>query len=128
MGEKKGTKRNIVAIAIGVIVIVIVAGVALYFIFNTVGIGKPKDVLVVGFVTTARSATTPETITFTSLRNGETYVASATGGTYAITLPNGDSYSVTITWESHGVTGGTANAGTLNLDTTQSSITENWVG
>ena len=129
MSESKGPKRNTVAIAIGVIIIVIIAGVALYFVFNALGVGKPSDVVVSGTVTTTGLGTSPQLVTFTSQSTGNPYVANANGGTYSITLPNRDTYSVTITYKVLGLTlGSTASAGTLNLDTTQSSITENWVG
>ena len=129
MSEGK-PKRNALAIAIGIIVIVIVVGVAGYFLYNAFGIGKPSDVLVSGTVTT--TGTYPQKITFTSESTGNPYVANVNAGTYSITLPNHDTYNATITYgrtiSSAGVIAATANVGTLNLDTTQSSITENWVG
>lgn len=132
-GKKKSANRKI-AIVIGVIVIVIIAGIALYYLYNTVGFIKPSEVTLTGTVTTTGANTRPEKITFTSSTTGNTYVATASGGgnpaTYTITLPNGDTYTVTITWVNTilGIIGGNANAGTLNLNTFQSSITENWAG
>jgi len=94
--------------------------------------GKPGYVTVTGTVTTTGTGTNPEKITFTSEINGNPYVASCTGGgnpaAYTISLPNGDNYEVTITWQFLGVTGGNANAGTLNLDTFDSTISMNWSG
>lgn len=75
------------------------------------------------------TGTSPESITFTSLKDGSTYAAEVDGGTpatYSINLPNGQSYSVTIKWKFLGIAGGTANVGTLNLDTFKRSIAENW--
>jgi len=115
-----------------IIIVVVVAALAIYVIVQTPGFIKPKEVTLTGTVTTTGTGTTPEKITFTSLRDGKTYVAAVSGGnpgTYTITLPNGDSYEVTITWKILGLlTGGTADAGTLNLDTFETSIEKNWAG
>lgn len=130
---KKGSNRKI-AIAITVVVILIIAGVAIYYLYNTVGIGKPSQVTLTGTVTTTGSYTRPEKLTFTSVTSSNTYVAACSGGgnpaTYTITLPNGDTYTVTIVYVNTlvGIFGGNANAGTLNLNTHQSSITQNWAG
>jgi len=100
--------------------------------FGTYGVGsiKPKDVTVAGTVTTLGIHTTPEKITFTSLSNKVDYPSDCNVGNpsyYSISVPNGQSYNVTITWKYVGLTnGGTVDAGTLNLDETQSSITRNW--
>ena len=123
-------KKLLIAVVIAVIVAVV--AVAIYVIVQTPGFVKPKDVTLTGTVTTTGTGTTPEKITFTSMRDGKTYVAAVSGGnpgTYTITLPNGDSYKVTITWKILGLlTGGTADAGTLNLDTFETSIEKNWAG
>ena len=123
-------KKLLIAVVIAVIVAVV--AVAIYVIVQTPGFVKPKDVTLTGTVTTTGTGTTPEKITFTSMRDGKTYVAAVSGGnpgTYTITLPNGDSYKVAITWKILGLlTGGTADAGTLNLDTFETSIEKNWAG
>jgi len=115
-----------------IIIVVVVAALAIYVIVQTPGFIKPKEVTLTGTVTTTGTGTTPEKITFTSMRDGKTYVAAVVGGgnpgTYTITLPNRDSYKVTITWKFLGFTGGTADAGTLNLDTFETSIEKNWAG
>jgi len=119
---------------IAVVVIVIIVGVAIYYIYNTVGIIKPSQVTLTGTITTTGANTRPEKITFTSVKTGYTYVATASGGgnpaTYTITLPNGDTYTVSIHWVNTilSIISGDADAGTLNLNTFQSSITENWAG
>lgn len=134
MSEKKGISNVVIAIVV-LCVVVIGVGLAVYFASNGgVGIIKPKEVTLTGTVTTTGTGTNPEKITFTSMSNNKDYVAACTGGgnpaPYSITLPNGDSYKVTITWKTlFGlITGGNADAGTLNLDSSQSSITENWAG
>jgi flagellar basal body-associated protein FliL len=130
---KKSSNRKI-AIVIAVVVIVIIVGVVAYYLYNSVGIGKPSQVTLTGLVTTTGADTRPEKITFTSVTTGYTYVADVSGGgnpaNCSITLPNGDSYTVTITWVNtiFGSIGGNADAGTLNLNTRQSSITEDWAG
>jgi hypothetical protein len=44
-------------------------------------------------------------------------------------LPNEDTYTVTITWKAFGaIPGGDADAGTLNLNETEESIVRNWAG
>jgi hypothetical protein len=97
---------------------------------------KPSQVNLYGTVTTTGANTRPEKITFTSLTTGHTYVVATIGegnpADYTIyNIPNGDSYSVTITyvntiWGS--LFGGDANAGTLDLNTFQSSIRIDWSG
>jgi hypothetical protein len=126
MTEKKSSGYRNIGIGVGIAVGVIIAVIAIYFLFMVAT--KPKEVLVSGTVTTTGTGTSPQMVTFTSMRNGKTYVANANGGSYSISLPNGDSYSVTITWKFLGITGGNADAGTLNLDTTETSITRNWAG
>jgi hypothetical protein len=129
MNEKKINSN--VAIAFVVLCSVTVGvGLAVYFASNRgARIIRPKGVTVTGTVT-ATVAGTFEKITFTSLSNGATYLTVANGETYSITIPNDDSYNVTIAWKLFGITGGNAtlnaNEGTLNLDTTQPSVTENW--
>jgi len=115
-----------------VVLVVIVIGVVVYYETNGgIGILKPKDVTLTGTVTTTGTGTTPQKITFTNLSNQEAYVAACNGGnpsSYSITLPNGNNYSVIITWKFLGVTGGNATAGTLNLDSSSSTMIENWAG
>lgn len=126
--SKKHSKWAVPAI----IIVVVIIALAIYFIVQTPGFIKPREVTLNGTVTTTGTGTTPEKITFTSMRDGKTYVAAVSGGNpgaYTINLPNGDSYKVTITWKVLGLfTGGTADAGTLNLDTFEASIEKNWAG
>jgi hypothetical protein len=127
MNEKRGVSNVVLAIAaIAIIVIGVVAYMALTT--NSFAPAKPKEVALSGTVTTTGTGTSPEKITFTSEKNGNTYVANANGGTYSISLPNEDTYKVTITWKVLGITGGNADAGTLNLDTTEASMVKNWAG
>ena len=121
-----------VSTAVIVIIIVAVIGVivGVYALQNYVSKAlKPHEVSLSGTVTTTGALTKPEKITFTSQTTGNTYVANANGGIYSISLPNQDAYKVTITWKSFlGITGGTADAGTLNLDSITATMTENWAG
>lgn len=87
---------------------------------------KPSEVTISGSVSTVGTATYPQSITFVSSGGGSPYVTSATNGQYQITLPNVNTYSVTITWATLGITGGTCNAGTLNLDSLQNTASYNW--
>jgi len=132
MKESKRAFAPLVAVV--VILIVIIVGVVVYYETNGgIGIIKPKDVTLTGTVTTTGTGTTPVKITFTSIKTNLDYVAACTGGgnpaNYNISLPNGDTYKVFITWKFLGVTGGSpADAGTLNLDTYSSSMMQNWAG
>jgi hypothetical protein len=86
---------------------------------------KPDIVNLSGTVTTG-NGTSPQQIAFTSKTNGHYYIADAYSGNYLITLPNEDTYMVTLTWKNMSVTQGNLSAGTLNLSSTTSTIIENW--
>lgn len=113
-------------------IICIAAVIGIYYLTQRVpGVVKPTEVMLTGHVTTVGTGTSPTLITFTSMRDQKTYVASVSGGnpgTYSISLPNLDSYQVKITWKILGVTGGSANAGTLNIDTYSGSMQHDWSG
>lgn len=134
MTEKKRSGYRNIGIGIGIAVGVIIAVIAIYVVFMTPT--KPKEVMVSGAAYMSGTGKSPEKITFTSMRNGYTYVAFAydirgVGGSYSISLPNGDSYKVTITWKAFDYlpsAGGNADAGTLNLDTSETEFYENWEG
>lgn len=119
-------------IAAVVIVVVVIALVSIYILSQTPGIGKPQEVTLTGTVTTTGTGTSPEKITFTCNRDGMTYVVAVSGGnpgTYTMCLPNCESYKVTITWKILGlITGGDADAGTLNLDCYEETLVKNWAG
>jgi len=125
----KGPPKWVILI---LIIVIVVAALAIYAISRMPFTNKPTEVTLTGTVTTTGTGTMPEKITFTSMSDQKTYVAAVSGGgnpgTYGITLPNQDSYKVTITWKFWGITGGNADAGTLNLDTTDDSIVRNWAG
>jgi hypothetical protein len=128
MSEMRGILNVVMAIAV-LCTVAIGVGLAVY-IASDGGVGtiRPKRLTVTGTVTAAVAGTL-EKITFANLSNGLSYVADVNGETYSITLPNYDSYNVTIAWKLFGITGGKAMVNwndTLNLDTTQSSVTENW--
>lgn len=132
MNRNRGISKGIVAIGVFCIIL-IVAGAIYYFVYMPTIPVKPEEVELTGTVTTTGTGTTPEKITFMSMSDGKTYVAACEGGgnpaTYCISLPNEDSYKVTITWKAFGlVTGGDADAGTLNLDETEETIVRNWAG
>lgn len=89
-GEKRSSNRRI-AIAVAVVFIVIILGAVVYYLYNTVGIGKPSQVTVSGTVTTVGDNTRPTKVTFTSVTTEQTYIAATSGGgnpaTYTIALP-----------------------------------------
>jgi len=86
---------------------------------------KPSQVTVSGSVSTTGTGTYPQSITFIS-NSGAPYVGSISGKTYEVVLPNVNTYSVKIKWAALGITGGECNAGTLDLDSIESSATYSW--
>ncbi len=82
----------------------------------------------------------PLDIIFTSVRNGAAYETgfydtSATPlpngdynstGNYAISLPNRESYAVKIRWQMNEMFTWTTDVGTLDVNTTKTSITQDW--
>lgn len=109
-----------ILLILGILAVVLISGCTLF------GPSKPSTVTVGGTVTTVGTATYPQKITFTSYTNHKQYVNAVNNKVYSISLPNPDSYQVTITWASLGVTGGDCNAGTLNLDTFDPDINRDW--
>ena len=125
-------KDKAISTAVIAIIIVVALVAAVAIVYGLMGYFanaiKPSEVSLSGTVTTTGTGTSPEKITFTSESNGNTYVANANGGSYSISLPNRDTYKVNITWNFLGITGGTADAGTLNLDSMTVAMTKNWSG
>ena len=87
---------------------------------------KPDIVNLSGTVIITGNGTSPQQIAFTSKTNGHYYIADAYSGNYSITLPNEDTYMVTLTWKNMSVTQGNLNADTLNLNSPTSTMVENW--
>jgi len=133
MSESKGTSEGIVIVG-ALCAIAIVAAVTFYQFMDTPAIivaGKPEEVELSGTVTINRTAAIPQNITFTSISDGTNYVATCEGGgnpaDYSITLPNEDTYQVTITSKVFGlIHDGNTNAGTLTLNQTKTSIIKDW--
>jgi len=124
-GYGKVTSKSIAIAGIVIIVIIVVIEV----VTGVPGIMKPKVVTLTGTVTTTGTGTTPERITFTSYKTGSTYVVAVYDHSYSIQLLNGETYKVKITYKFLGlVTVGEADAGTLDLDSSEPSIVRNWVG
>jgi len=119
-------RKSNIGTAAGVVIIAIIIAVA---VTTTVpGIVKPKIVTLTGTVTTTGTGTIPEKITFISYKTGNTYVAAVYDHSYSIQLPNGETYNVKITYKFLGlVTVGEADAGTLDLDSSEPFIVRNWV-
>jgi len=132
MDENRGTSEAIVIVG-ALCGIAIVAAVTFYqFMYAPAASeGKPEAVVLSGTVTTKRTAAIPQNITFTSISDGATYVATCEGGgnpaDYSVTLPNEDTYQVTITSKIFGLLhDGNTDAGTLNLNETKTTLTKNW--
>lgn len=133
MTENRSNSERIVIVG-ALCGIVIVAAVTFYqFMYTptTSAAGKPEAVELSGTVTTNRTAGIPQNITFTSMSDGTNYVAVCEGGgnpaDYSITLPNEDTYQVTVTSTVFGlIGGGGTDAGTLNLDETKTSLIKDW--
>jgi hypothetical protein len=126
--SKKSRPKWVVATISSAVVIAILV---VYFVLTSPGVLKPSEVALAGAVTVG-TGSIPEKITFTNTQCGTTFAAGVSGegnfGAYSIILPNGYSYNVTITLKSGGLIGEDVDAGTLNLDTFEASITRNWVG
>ncbi len=75
----------------------------------------------------ASATITPNLITFTSQKNGTAYEARFNGQNYSISLPNSDSYNVTINWQFTTDYAADAYADSFKLDATEASVTRNWV-
>ncbi len=130
-------KRTTLALTVLLVLLfsVIILAIALNFISTTptsTAPLKPEYVTVSGTANNtdhfdyASPTITPNTITFTSGKNGTTYETSFTGENYSLSLPNLDSYNVTINWQFNSIYADDSYAGTLNLNTTETSITKNW--
>jgi hypothetical protein len=87
---------------------------------------KPSQVTLTGTATTVGTGTSPQKITFIDKSTGNTYVAAVTTNSYQITLPNQKTFSVSVTWSALGITGGSCDAGTLNLDSNDATQTHDW--
>jgi hypothetical protein len=132
MSENRGTSEGIVVVG-ALCGLAIVAAVTFYqFMYApTILAGKPEEVMLSGTVTANRTAAIPQNITFTSMSDGTAYVAACEGrgnpADYCITLPNGDTYQVTITSKVFGlIDDGNTDAGTLTLNETKTTLTKNW--
>ena len=113
-----------------ILIAIIISIVGVYVVYNSLITPLPSSVTLTGTVTSANGLKVPELITFISLSSGskfESYVSGGMSGTYAVTLPNENSYKVTVTWASKG-DGGTADLGTLNLNSNEAAFERNWVG
>ena len=99
--------RLIRDLVIAVLAVVVIVGVVIatppIFFFN---------VTVSGTASTGSEGAPAANVTFVD-EKGVPYVATVTGGTYSITLMNGDTYSLYVVYES----GGNCTAGSLNLNT-----------
>lgn len=135
MNENRGNSEGIVAVGVLCAIVVGAAVIAYQFMDTptTSAAGKPEEVELSGIVTTNRTAGIPQNITFTSMSDGTNYVAVCEGGgnpaDYNITLPNEDTYHVTVTSTVFGlIGGGGTDAGTLNLDETKTSLIKDLEG
>ena len=107
----------------------IIALLAVYAFLTTPGGSKPSEVTITGTVTA--SGVNLDKITFTNTPCGTKNVAdiSASGensGAYAISLDNGYSYNVSISWNNSGSVMYESEIGKLVLDTFDKSIVRDW--
>ena len=124
--QQPSFRKSNIGTTAGVVITVII--IIIYVITTVPGIAKPKAVTLTGTITTTGTGTTPERITFISYKTGNTYVAAVYDRSYSIQLPNGETYNVKITYKFLGlVTVGEADAGTLDLDSSEPFIVRNWV-
>jgi len=87
-------------------------------------------VTVSGKITTTGIGTSPTGIMFVSGDTGETFTAPAVGNSYSITLPNQQTYRVTVSWSGLLGVRGTFDAGTLkvNVGVGTTTMTQNFAG
>ena len=121
--KKSNTGRNIAIIILALIVIV----VAVWF-FSYSGYGNQltyPNVSVTGQITTVGFGTTPFRVDFTSSSSGSVFSAAVSGGYYSVSLPNHDSYTVTVDYDTAISSTSTCNGGVLNLNLASSTDTFN---
>lgn len=75
----------------------------------------PAQVQLVGGYATTTIGTSAKSISFVSQTTGVSYPGSTSGGQYGALLPNGDTYTVKIHWDSFIDTSGDCTAGTVPL-------------
>ncbi|MGA2198821.1 MAG: hypothetical protein ABSG45_02675 [Nitrososphaerales archaeon] len=119
--SKTGRNAGIV-----VIIVLLLSGVAYYFGAGLTGV--PSSVTVSGRVCTNGTGTNPKAVIFTNENGGQAYDTAVFNGQYSASLPNQQSYTVTIEWSGPSGANGTCNAGTFSLGQGAggSSLTGNW--
>ena len=134
-GRSRGSRRTVVAF---VLVIVLVAGVigAVYYgtsrttsTSSTSGSSSTTSssqsgvtVLVFGIVGTSGNGTYPTALNFTSLRTHAQFVAHVSSNHFSISLPNDDTYNVTMSWGGNYTwQQGMVSAGTFTVNMTGTS-------
>ncbi len=108
---------------------IIIALLAVYAFLTAPGILKPDEVIITG--TISASGIALDKITFTNTKCGTKNVAniSSTGdnsGIYSISLDNGYSYNVSITWNNSETLLNQKEMGELFLDTFEKTIVKDW--
>ena len=111
---------------ITVIIVLLLSGVAYYFSAGLTGI--PSSITVSGRVSTNDAGTNPKAVVFTNENSGQAYDTAVFNGQYSVSLPNQQSYTVTIEWSGPTGANGTCNAGTVSLGqgAGASSLTGDW--
>ena len=115
---------------LAVAVVALIALLAIYYgaaAAENPGTTKPSMVTVTGLIKLTGAEIAYERVNFTSLRDNTTYSAQVFSEAYNISLPNRDSYKVTIIAHFIGYpTGRPYAAGTLDLYTNETSLTRDW--
>jgi len=120
--KPSNTTRNVI-LAIAVILIIVLIVGFIYYSGYSNQLSYPQ-VNVSGTINTVGAGTTPIRVDFTS-SSGSTYSAQVTNNGYSITLPNHDTYSVSVDYETIISSTGTCSAGSLGLNVAANYYTFN---
>ena len=129
-GRQTGIKRKLPRWVIAAVsTALIVALLAVYAFLTLPGVVKPNEVTITG--TVAASGVNLEKITFTNTACGtrnvaDILVSGENSGAYAISLDNGYSYNVSISWNDSGSLLHESDIGGLVLDTFDRSMVRDW--
>lgn len=107
--------------------VVIASALGVYAFYDYSVNPMPNSIALTGTVSRVSGENVTK-ITFQCQTSGNDFVSDVLGGnpgTYAVTLPNGHSYKVTIV---SGSSGNSSDVGTLDLYSREASLERNWVG
>ena len=111
-----------------ILAIAVATPVGVYAIYNSLMNPMPDSVSLTGTISSSDVGYVADKITFTCQSSGNDFVSNVSGGnpgTYAVTLPNGHSYKVSVAWKS---SSNVSDVGILDLYSRESSLERSWFG